>query len=953
LRETWERREGRTLTVEGYRASGGIRGAVARSAEGVYDDLLGDDRAKLRGLMLRLLTLSPDGEPLRSAVPRGAIPEDAAHEHLVERLVQARLVTADADVLDLAHETLARAWPRLRGWLDDDIEGQRTLRHLSAAAESWHAMGRPDAELYRGDRLARAVAWQAASGADLTSHEADFLSQSRKIAQGAAAELEREASVRRRNRRRARTLVAVATTLAVIAGVAAWIALRESDQAARERDQAAAERLVASARRAAALSHAADDPATALLLAVEAVRRDDSADTRATLLSALSRSPALVRVIPGEGFLGISADGTRLYILGDGPRTVDTTSFATLAADDDALAQLLAEPGRTVFANDGVVHLETSAGEMRTIRARGMRGWDLWQATGDRTAGRIAAGFDRESPDADRYESTVVVWDARRLEDPRVRVDVGGTAAHGGIHDFALAPDGDRLYVAVPDKDEWIRAYDTDNGDLLAALPAPAGGAALAQSGRPLDAWDRSRIFIRISNDGRTLATSDGPDVVLVDPETMAVTTRLRGHTHRVIATEFSSDDRLVAASALDGSTLVWDRQTGALLERLEGIRMPVENLAFAPDSETLYGSVDGSVLVWDLAGSRRFVSTVSAPVGSFGYLVAAGPDGRSAAYFRATVTTFGRDTRFDVVTARGRRAAVPAGFANWGAYSPSGDLLATVVNSRLQVWDPRNGRLLRQTKVPGIDHVEAVTFTPDGSWVVVGDTDGSIRAVDADTLAPVGEQISLHLHLTDLVPAAEGTGVVVLVGWSEGRAWPYYVEADPATGRVAEGGLRAETQANYAAVSPDGKRLAVTQEGLAGLIDLQAGSWIAGLTDAHDETATRVDFNGDGTRFVTSGFDGRVVLWDGLTGERLAAVQPLGPDYETGVAFLPDGHTVHIAASNGQMFRWDTEPAAWLTYACQVAGRNLDKEEWSSVFGSDTYRETCPQWAQAEPSVP
>src|SRR5690242_21539795 len=43
----------------------------------------------------------------------------------VERLVQARLVTADADVLDLAHETLARAWPRLRGWLDDDLEGQR------------------------------------------------------------------------------------------------------------------------------------------------------------------------------------------------------------------------------------------------------------------------------------------------------------------------------------------------------------------------------------------------------------------------------------------------------------------------------------------------------------------------------------------------------------------------------------------------------------------------------------------------------------------------------------------------------------------------------------------------------------------------------------------------------------------------------------------------------------
>ena len=77
----------------------------------------------------------------------------------------------------------------------------------------------------------------------------------------------------------------------------------------------------------------------------------------------------------------------------------------------------------------------------------------------------------------------------------------------------------------------------------------------------------------------------------------------------------------------------------------------------------------------------------------------------------------------------------------------------------------------------------------------------------------------------------------------------------------------------------------------------------------------------------------------------RLAAVQPLGPEFETGIAFLPDGHTMHIAASNGQTFRWDTEPAAWLTYACQVAGRNLDEEEWRSVFGSEPYRETCPQW--------
>jgi WD40 repeat protein/energy-coupling factor transporter ATP-binding protein EcfA2 len=932
LRETWERREGRTLTVEGYRVSGGIRGAVARSAEQVYDDLADDVRAKLRGLMLRLLTLAPDGEPLRSAVPREAIPADAAHEHLVERLVQARLVTADADVLDLAHETLARAWPRLRGWLDDDLEGQRILRHLSTAAESWHAMGRPDAELYRGDRLARAGAWQAASGADLTDHEADFLSRSHEVADGAAAELARAVSARRRTRRRAMALVAVATCLAVVAGIATWVALRERDQRAQERQQADQERLVSSARRAATLSQAADDPAESLLLGVEAVRRDDSADTRGTLLAALTRSPALVRAIPDGGQLAASADGTRLFVLADPPRVVDTTSFATVATEGDAVDQLLAEPGLLTWG-DHTVHVETPGGGLRRVPVPGMRGWDASAAASDEAGRRIAAAFQRESVDADRYESSVVVWDLYRPARARLRVTVPGASDHGGIHDFALSPDGERLYL-VAETGAWLRSYDVGSGDLVGVVPAQLNPAR-----------DRSQTSIRLSHDGRSLIAGDGADVVLMDTRTMDVAARLRGHTSRVISLEFSDDDRLVAANALDGSTLVWDRGTGELLQRLEGVRQPADSLDFSPDATTLYASVGESILVWDLAGSRRFVSTVNEPVGRLGYLVVPAPDGSSSAYFRATVTTFGRDTTFDLVTARGRHSPVAASFSNWGAYSPSGDMIATVVDHRLQVWDPRNGHLLRETKVPGIRRAEAATFTPNGSWIVVGDQDGTVQAVDAATLAPVGEPVAVHRHLADLVAGADGTRVVVLVGPGDEGSFPAYAVVDPADGRVEESRLRGDVPLNFAAVSPDGQRLAVTSGGLAGLIDLRSGRWISRLADADGELATRVDFNGDGTRFVTSGLEGRAVLWDGLNGARLAALQPGGPEFETGVVFLPDGHTVQIATSSGEMFRWDTDPEAWVSYACRVAGRNLDSDEWREVFGPEPYRKTCAEW--------
>ena len=82
----------------------------------------------------------------------------------------ARLVTADGETVQIAHESLARAWPRLADWLEEDVEGQRILRHLSASADAWDGMGRPDSELYRGARLTRALDWQHTAGPGSHGH---------------------------------------------------------------------------------------------------------------------------------------------------------------------------------------------------------------------------------------------------------------------------------------------------------------------------------------------------------------------------------------------------------------------------------------------------------------------------------------------------------------------------------------------------------------------------------------------------------------------------------------------------------------------------------------------------------------------------------------------------------------------------------------------------------------
>ena len=178
LRQVWSRREGRVMTVDGYRESGEIEGAVAKTAEEVFATLSAEDERMLRDILIRLVEASGDGAVISRRVERTLIAIDDAHARIVDRLVDARLLTTDEESVQLSHEALAREWPRLKEWLADDVEGQRIMRHLGSAAAAWEAMERPDSELYRGGRLTSAQHWRDAVGPALTALEREFLEAS-------------------------------------------------------------------------------------------------------------------------------------------------------------------------------------------------------------------------------------------------------------------------------------------------------------------------------------------------------------------------------------------------------------------------------------------------------------------------------------------------------------------------------------------------------------------------------------------------------------------------------------------------------------------------------------------------------------------------------------------------------------------------------------------------------
>ncbi len=72
LLDTWRRRKGRLLTLAAYEAAGGVRGAIAASAEEAYGQLTAPQAAAARRLLLRmvesLLTLGGD-ERSETGVP--------------------------------------------------------------------------------------------------------------------------------------------------------------------------------------------------------------------------------------------------------------------------------------------------------------------------------------------------------------------------------------------------------------------------------------------------------------------------------------------------------------------------------------------------------------------------------------------------------------------------------------------------------------------------------------------------------------------------------------------------------------------------------------------------------------------------------------------------------------------------------------------------------------------
>lgn len=957
----------RTLTREAYDQLGGVAGAIAKSAQAIYDDLVGRDgrfATSVRNVMLRLVESGPG--PLARRRVRLAeleyadLVETARVRTVVDRLIDARLLLASSEpqgaFVEPAHDAVLREWELVERWLDASRATWDIQRDVMWAAQTWHRGARNDRQLWVKDpRLSAIAPHVAASDGWLDRVELEFV--------------RRSLQVRRAQQRR--LTVVVSSVIAVLAALAivAWTLRGRAETRLVENRRLLGASFTEQGRRFVV----DEQPLRGLKFLADA--RSLGADTPplrrvfATATQALWTT--LVRHGAGVAMAVFSPDGKRFATASyDGTARVwDTVSGAPITpplVHGDAMVSVK-------FAPDGGTLITASRDHTA----------NLWDArTGERK---------RKIPHPSFVLSAEITRDGRWLvtscEDGLVRVfDAATGEPSGGVPMRHAA--GVKLAITSPDSrhvlaashDGKIKLWDLTTSTIVAEVEhftvetlafSPTGdrfattGSDQGNSKPTARIWSMTGRLVaevahggpisvaRFSPDGQRLATASNDGTARVwDAVTGKPISSEMPHRDMVRAMELSPDGARLVTGCYDGTARVWDATSGVPLGPPLEHGQAVESVQLSPDgSALLTASGDSTARIWHIDDTTplAFAAPLSSTVefsGGGSLVMAAGQrqarvwDARTAAPLtpvlvhpaaitsavldpdRGRLITAASDgeIRIWAVALPGETARSPSPAAGTSApehefavpgasrVAIAGERVVVAAGSHASVHDVATGALVAGPVEHGA-MILAIELSPDGGRFL---TAGGNTVDEWD--ARSGARLRgpwVHADTVQLAHyAADGQHVVVGNG-SEARVWP---GPDVREAMLHRDTLRAVS------FDPSGQRIVTASD------DDTARIWDAttyapiGLPMQHDGDVTAAAWSPDGTCVVTASRDQTVRVWDASSG------QPLGPplrhDASVGDArWSPQGDRILTIAGEDALAIWPARldarsPATWSAIA-------------------------------------
>jgi WD40 repeat protein len=655
----WEKRdrERKLLTREAYQEIAGVEGALAQHAEATMDRIGPERQATVREIFRNLVT----AQGTRAVIDRGellsAFPDRPVAEDALRQLIDARLLTSyeveDAvrhpergfpgdrarnldDVpsdpspalassshrIEIVHESLLKAWPRLVRWQAQDEEGAVLRDQLKQAAHLWEEKGRTPDLLWSGTAFREYELWRERYGGALTALEEGFAT----------------AMVERARRRKRIRRGAVAAAFLVLAGVAATIAVSRQ-HAVQSALRAEASHLVTLGR-----SVLEADRTEALAYAIASLERADTAGGRRLVLRALwSGPPATVLPdlpTPGPGpinpmrhspcGLAISPDGRHIAA---GYRDGVLRVFPRYGGAPVTLQGFDRDQGyiwTLSFSSDGRLLVGSALGSGGEVRVWETEGWQLE---------RVLQSPERPKPipempgatlayglvEPDLSSVLTVTFVFRREEEPSQTDElglwavrrwplVGGSSelvgeVEGDLSNFAILHLSRRLLVAGIGDELHLHRLDR-----LGEVPPRVVGRHIAGRDYGGRAFDLKGERLAACDGGGTLRVwpLDGSDT---EPER-----ELEVASECPFGTAFSPDDSLLAQAASNWGSRLWDLRGPAFAEPL---RLGVEataslEVAFTPDARWLVTTSGGiqryRLALWPL--SDRYPRVLRWPEG-------------------------------------------------------------------------------------------------------------------------------------------------------------------------------------------------------------------------------------------------------------------------------------------------------------------------------------------------